>query len=171
MCLFTFIYIYFNFDLFRRIYSLLPSFLPSIHLFKKRSIKDFRQGRNYTSVAAPIKISVQVIFVYKDFERDLVAHKCFLKEQSCCNFFMPHFLRASPLLMIQKRLWFSLNGSKILINISKYLRSLKWRGLENGTLFKANNRNTRKRWEICSKLTIKLFKVNKIHWRRSGIFI
>ena len=99
--------------------SFLPSFLPSIHLFKKRSIKDFRQGRNYTSVAAPIKISVQVIFVYKDFERDLVAHKCFLKEQSCCNFFMPHFLRASPLLMIQKRLWFSLNGSKILINISK----------------------------------------------------
>ena len=33
-------------------------------------------------------------------------------------------------------------------------------------LFKANNRNTRKRCELCSKLTIKTR-----HWRRSGIFI
>ena len=33
-------------------------------------------------------------------------------------------------------------------------------------LFKVNNRNTRKKWEICSKLTIKTRQ-----WRRSGVFI
>ena len=34
---------------------------------------------------------------------------------------------------------------------------------------KVNNRNTRKRCEICSKLTIKTLK--RRHWRRSGVFI
>ena len=42
--------------------------------------------------------------MYKDFERDLVAHKCFLKEQNCCNFFMPHFMRASPLCNDSKKI-------------------------------------------------------------------
>ena len=41
--------------------------------------------------------------------------------------------------------------------------------LENIYLFKANNRNTRKRCEICSKWTIKL--PEQRHWRRSGVFI
>ena len=36
-------------------------------------------------------------------------------------------------------------------------------------LLKGNNRNTRKRCEICSKLTIKTQE--RRHWRRSGIFI
>ena len=36
-------------------------------------------------------------------------------------------------------------------------------------IFKVNNRNTRTRCEICSKLTIKIPK--RRHWRRSGIFI
>ena len=36
-------------------------------------------------------------------------------------------------------------------------------------LFKANNRNTRKRCEICSKLTTKT--PERCHWRRSGVFI
>ena len=36
-------------------------------------------------------------------------------------------------------------------------------------LFKVNNRNTRKRWEISSKLTIKT--PERHHWRRSGFFI
>ena len=36
-------------------------------------------------------------------------------------------------------------------------------------LFKVDNRNTRKRYEICSKLTIK--SLERRHWRRSGIFI
>ena len=36
-------------------------------------------------------------------------------------------------------------------------------------LFKVNNRNTTKRREICSKLTIK--KSEQGHWRRSGVFI
>ena len=36
-------------------------------------------------------------------------------------------------------------------------------------LFKVNNRNTRARCEICSKLTIKI--PERRHWRRSGIFI
>ena len=36
-------------------------------------------------------------------------------------------------------------------------------------LAKVNNRNTRTRWEICSKLTIKT--PERRHWRRSGVFI
>ena len=36
-------------------------------------------------------------------------------------------------------------------------------------LLKVNNRNTRTRCEICSKLTIKI--AERRHWRRSGIFI
>ena len=36
-------------------------------------------------------------------------------------------------------------------------------------LFKVNNRNSRARWEICSKLTIKTPEQRQ--WRRSGVFI
>ena len=36
-------------------------------------------------------------------------------------------------------------------------------------LLKVNNRNTRTRCEICSKLTIKT--PERRHWRRSGVFI
>ena len=36
-------------------------------------------------------------------------------------------------------------------------------------LLKANNRNTRTRCEICSKLTINT--PERRHWRRSGVFI
>ena len=35
-------------------------------------------------------------------------------------------------------------------------------------LLKVNNKNTRTRNEICSKLTIKILER---HWRRSGVFI
>ena len=35
-------------------------------------------------------------------------------------------------------------------------------------MFKVNNRNTRTRCEICSKLTKKISK--RRHWRRSGMF-
>ena len=36
-------------------------------------------------------------------------------------------------------------------------------------MFKVNNRNTRTRSEVCSKLTIKI--PERRQWRRSGIFI
>ena len=36
-------------------------------------------------------------------------------------------------------------------------------------LLKVNNRNTRTRSEICSKLTIKIPELRQ--WRRSGVFI
>ena len=36
-------------------------------------------------------------------------------------------------------------------------------------LFKVNNKSTRKRYEICSKLAIKT--PEKRQWRRSGVFI
>ena len=39
----------------------------------------------------------------------------------------------------------------------------------NVYLFKVNNRNTRERWEICSKLTIKTSE--RRQWRRSGVFV
>ena len=35
--------------------------------------------------------------------------------------------------------------------------------------FKVNNKNTRTRCEICSKLTIKTLEW--LHWRHSGVFI
>ena len=35
-------------------------------------------------------------------------------------------------------------------------------------MFKVNNINTRTRYEICSKLTIK--ELERRHWRRSGVF-
>ena len=50
-----------------------------------------------------------------------------------------------------------------------------WRDLKDSIypvdiyMFKANNRNTKTRCEICSKLTIKIPK--RRHWRRSGAFI
>ena len=37
------------------------------------------------------------------------------------------------------------------------------------SLFKVNHRNTRKRCEICSKLTIKT--PERCHWRRTSVFI
>ena len=40
---------------------------------------------------------------------------------------------------------------------------------EHDYMFKVNNRNTRTRCEICSKLTIKT--PERRHWRRSGVFI
>ena len=36
-------------------------------------------------------------------------------------------------------------------------------------LFKINDRNIRKWWEVCSKLTIK--PLERHHWRRSGVFL
>ena len=36
-------------------------------------------------------------------------------------------------------------------------------------MFKVSNRNIRIRWEICSKLTMKI--PERRHWRRSAIFI
>ena len=39
----------------------------------------------------------------------------------------------------------------------------------NKDLHKVNYKNTRKRWKICSKLTLKT--PEKLHWRHSGVFI
>ena len=36
-------------------------------------------------------------------------------------------------------------------------------------MFKVNNKNTRARYEICSKLTIKT--PERSHWRQSGVFV
>ena len=46
--------------------------------------------------------------------------------------------------------------------LSKYVPAIIY-------LFKLNNRNTRKRCEICSKLTVKTPERN--HWHRSAIFV
>ena len=39
----------------------------------------------------------------------------------------------------------------------------------SNNMFKVNNRNTRTKCNICSKLTIKTS--DRCHWRRSGVFI
>ena len=45
---------------------------------------------------------------------------------------------------------------------------LKKSFLAGNNMFKVNNRNTRARCEMCSKLTIKTLE--RSHWRRSGVF-
>ena len=55
--------------------------------------------------------------------------------------------------------------------VDDYKRTLncKWPYTANIFMFKVNNRNTRKKTEICSKLTIKT--PERRHRPRSGIFI
>ena len=62
--------------------------------------------------------------------------------------------------------------------ISFYIWGIKFRvlcqvferpSLAHIYMFKLNNRNTRKKCEICSKLTIKT--PEWIHWLRSGVFV
>ena len=63
------------------------------------------------------------------------------------------------------------------LRISVFRTYEKERLTQNGLLislaniyrFKVNNRNTRKRWEMYSKLTIKT--PERHHWRRFGVFI
>ena len=51
----------------------------------------------------------------------------------------------------------------------KHQVSLLWRYPVGNCMFKFNNRNTRTRYEICSKLTIKT--PERRQWRRSVVFI
>ena len=63
------------------------------------------------------------------------------------------------------------NLESISIKYYKYLQHFKatfTNNLANIYLFKVNNRNTRKRCEICSKLTIKISE--RYHWHESGVF-
>ena len=58
------------------------------------------------------------------------------------------------------------------VNQSHYwcsLRCKKQLSPAGNYMFKVNNRNTRTRYEICSKLTIKI--PERRHWRRSIVFI
>ena len=57
---------------------------------------------------------------------------------------------------------------KVLLRASFTLKyRLSWKYPTGNYMFKVNNRNTRTRYEICSKLTIKT--PEQRHWRRSGI--
>ena len=59
---------------------------------------------------------------------------------------------------------------KVLLRASftlKYL--LPWKYPADNYMFKVNNRNTRTRYEICSKLTMKT--PEQCHWRRFSVFI
>ena len=51
----------------------------------------------------------------------------------------------------------------------EYIQFRKWATPAGIYLLKLNNRNTRTRCEMCSKLTLKI--PERRHWRRSGIFI
>ena len=51
----------------------------------------------------------------------------------------------------------------------KYCVCLIQQSLTGNYLLKVNNKNTRKRFEICSKFTIKT--AEPCHWRFSGVFI
>ena len=63
---------------------------------------------------------------------------------------------------VQSRSWNGLTSKKAKYNITVYYLAKRF-------LFEVNNRNTRKRWEICSKLAIKTPK--RRQWRRVGVFI
>ena len=68
-----------------------------------------------------------------------------------------------------------LNNSNLWKNFEEHLSTLRgsrWpfgQSSAGNYMFKVNNRNTRTRCEICSKLTIKTLE--RRHWRRSGVFI
>ena len=59
------------------------------------------------------------------------------------------------------------------VELSDYFQSLKRSFVKpiiaGNYMLKVNNRDTRTRFEICSKLTIKI--PERRHWRRSGIFM
>ena len=60
---------------------------------------------------------------------------------------------------MRKKLWFLSKARKSQVNDNP----------AGNYMFKVNNRNTRTKCEICSKLTIKTPERRK--WRRSGVFI
>ena len=64
------------------------------------------------------------------------------------------------------------NQDKVIIVLfSQTVSKVEMYGLNpaGNYMFKVNNRNTRARCEICSKLTIKI--PERRYWRRSGVFI
>ena len=69
----------------------------------------------------------------------------------------------------------SLNQTRTHTNVVETKRTLpNWNNCQKlnqagNYLLKVDNRNTRKRCEACSKLTIKTLE--RHHWRRSGVFI
>ena len=74
--------------------------------------------------------------------------------------------------MMEKKAEVSIQCTKIVLIaalISVFNRFWGGRSPANIYLFKFNNRNTRKRCEMCSKLTIKT--PERCHWRHSGVSI
>ena len=78
---------------------------------------------------------------------------------------------------MKKQVFFEFNRcliGKITVYYKYLIRCFAFLSLREATpaniyLFKVNNRNTGKRCEICSKLTIKT--PERRHWRRSCVFI
>ena len=62
------------------------------------------------------------------------------------------------------------NSWQVFIKTKFMVRLRLWYFPAGNYMFKVNNRNTRKRCEICSKLTIKTPE-RRHHWHRSGVFI
>ena len=61
-------------------------------------------------------------------------------------------------------------SEQIVFNEKNNIKTLQQCNISVGNyMFKINNRNTRTRCEICSKLTIKTLE--RRQWRRSGVFI
>ena len=71
------------------------------------------------------------------------------------------------LLLLGGNLFDSMKNSLTLVSTSYYL--IKIRSPASNYMFQVNNRNTRTRCEICSKLTIKT--PERCKWRRPGVFI
>ena len=71
----------------------------------------------------------------------------------------------------KQKLFIKMNTGNFFTKISSYVSILfcKIMFLLNMYLFKVTNTNTKKRCEICSKLTIKTLE--RSQWRRSGVFI
>ena len=107
-----------------------------------------------------------------ELSRDSFLHPCFKETTSSKT--IPWFELAHISCILYKRLLWPISVLTKNLSMRKkiYLKAFLNRFVliqANIYLFKFNNRNTRKRCETCSKLTIKTTEWRQ--WRRSGVFI
>ena len=107
--------------------------------------------------------------ISREFFQQNTCHRLFLTKNISQHILRYTCKKLPSVKKTVKDLDFKLRGPRT--NESKYLCgvSTSYRNPVGNYVFKINNRNTRTRSEICSKLTIKIPESR--HWRRSSDFI
>ena len=120
---------------------------------KKLFLKISKYSQESTCVGVYIKKALDTVFVSREYCK--IFKSTILK-----NIYESLLLPILPLHQTKICDWFSFNI------FAKYIPA-------NNCMFKVNNRNSRTRCEICSKLTIKTLERHRWrrHWRCSGVFI